>query len=147
MSRENVEIARRHFERAGRVLDDYWADPQTPIIESPSLPPDLFDLVHPDAEWQTPVVRDPVRGPRNWLRAIEDAFEAVDYWRPEIEDLIDLGGDNILATFRVSIRGKGSGVPVTQRIFSVVTLRDRKISRIVEYTDREEALEAVGLSE
>jgi ketosteroid isomerase-like protein len=44
-------------------------------------------------------------------------------------------------------RGKGSEVPVEGLFFHVVELRDGKFLRVKEYTDKAQALEAVGLSE
>jgi hypothetical protein len=49
-----------------------------------------------------------------------------------------------LAFLRISIRGKGSGVPVEQRIYSIMTVRGSKISKI---DDRARALETAGLDE
>jgi ketosteroid isomerase-like protein len=145
MTQENVEMVRSYFEVVGRLLDEYWANPEVPLSESPVIDQGAFDLVHPDAEWMTPVMRKAARGREQWLRAIDDGLEAVDYWRPEVEDVIDAGEDKAVAIVRVSIRGKGSGVSVAQRIFSVVTIRDRSIAQIIEYTDRAEALQAAGL--
>jgi ketosteroid isomerase-like protein len=46
----------------------------------------------------------------------------------------------------VVARGRGSGVPVDQRVFSVLTVRDGKVARIDDHTERADALEAAGLS-
>ena len=48
---------------------------------------------------------------------------------------------------RVSIRGRGSGVPVEQRFYTVCGIRDGKIALIHDFMDRWEALDAVGLRE
>jgi hypothetical protein len=44
-------------------------------------------------------------------------------------------------------RGKGSGVPIRQPLFTAVTIKDRKVARIEDHTDRASGLEAVGLAE
>ena len=44
-------------------------------------------------------------------------------------------------------RGQASGVEVDTRFYEVYTLREGKVSRVDEYIERAEALEAVGLSE
>ena len=44
-------------------------------------------------------------------------------------------------------RGQGSGVPIEARFYAVYTLRDGRVVRVDEFTDRAEALEAAGLSE
>ncbi len=85
-------------------------------------------------------------GREQWLRAVDDFLEAFDYWHPKVEEVTDAGKDKVLVVVRVSIRGKGSGVSVSQQIFEVVTVREGKIARMIEYTDRAEALEAAGLS-
>ena len=145
MSQENVEIVRGYWEVVGRLLDEYWANPEVPPSQWPGVEQG-FDLVDPDAEW-TPFGLPAARGREQWLRAVDDALEAVDYWRPEVEEVIDAGKDKVLAVVRVSIRGKGSGISVSQQIFSVVAVREGRIARIIEYTDRADALQAVGLRE
>ena len=52
-----------------------------------------------------------------------------------------------LATLGVSIRRRGSGVPLGQRLFSIVRVCDGKIIGIADHTERHRALEAAGLSE
>jgi ketosteroid isomerase-like protein len=44
-------------------------------------------------------------------------------------------------------RGRASGVKVETRFYEVYTLREGKVSRVDEYTERAEALEAAGLRE
>jgi ketosteroid isomerase-like protein len=56
-------------------------------------------------------------------------------------------GDKVFLWVRFSGHGEGSGVPVEMELAHVLTMRDGRVARTVEYTDRAEALEAVGLSE
>src|SRR5262245_5124639 len=56
-------------------------------------------------------------------------------------------GDKVFLWVRFSGRGEESGVPVELELAHVLTMRDGKASRIVEYLDRAEALEAAGLQE
>jgi ketosteroid isomerase-like protein len=56
-------------------------------------------------------------------------------------------GDQVLVMTRIEGRGKGSGVPVVIEGADVWTLRDGKVVSFAAFTDRAEALEAVGLSE
>ena len=44
-------------------------------------------------------------------------------------------------------RGRESGVTVDARFYEVYTLRDGRIVRADEFSERQEALEAAGLSE
>jgi ketosteroid isomerase-like protein len=62
------------------------------------------------------------------------------------EEIID-AGDQVLVVAHHQGRGRKSGVTVDTRFYEVYTLREGKVSRVDEYTEREEALEAAGLSE
>jgi ketosteroid isomerase-like protein len=56
-------------------------------------------------------------------------------------------GDRVVVTVRLRGRGRGSGVDIDARFYDVYTLRDRKIVRMDQFTERSEALKAVGLGE
>jgi ketosteroid isomerase-like protein len=53
-------------------------------------------------------------------------------------------GDRVVATVRLRGRGRGSGIEVDARLYDVFTLRLGKIVRMDQFTERSEALEAVG---
>jgi ketosteroid isomerase-like protein len=72
-----------------------------------------------------------------------------DVWadqRLEAEEWID-AGNAVVVPVRLINTGRASGIPVEARSAWVAYIRDGKISRLVVYQSREEALEAVGLSE
>ena len=48
---------------------------------------------------------------------------------------------------RVVARGKGSGTPVREPIFVAVTVRNGKVVRLEDHSERAKALKAVGLRE
>ena len=130
MSAENVEIVRRAFAYEMYGLGDR--------AEAEAIF-DLYVVMNPTEE-----------GPSYGLDAIRDNFE---HWKVAweeldvtIEELID-AGDRVFLTAHHRGRGRGSGVEVDTRLYSVYTLRDGKVLRIDEYADRAEALEAVGLAE
>ncbi len=56
-------------------------------------------------------------------------------------------GDDVFLWVRFSGHGEGSGAPVEMELALVLRMRDGKVARIAEYSDRAEALEAAGLSE
>jgi ketosteroid isomerase-like protein len=56
-------------------------------------------------------------------------------------------GDMVFLWVRFSGHGAGSGVPVEMELAHLLTMRDGKVARTVEYLDRDEALEAAGLRE
>ena len=66
--------------------------------------------------------------------------------RIDVEEILD-GGDSVVACLHLSGTGKGSGVEVDRRFYMHWKLRDGKMVYLYEYEDRDEALEAAGLSE
>jgi ketosteroid isomerase-like protein len=66
-------------------------------------------------------------------------------WEPQ--EVID-GDDKVVAFIRTAARGKGSGVEVEAYVWNLWTFRDGKPVEFKYFgEDREEALEAAGLSE
>jgi ketosteroid isomerase-like protein len=124
MSLENVEIVRRF------LIDDFddaltHADPAivwNPVEESSTQGHDAVRAS--TARWK-----------REW-----DDYELTP------EEFAD-AGDQVVATVRFRARGRGSGIEVDARLYDVFTLRDGKIVRMDQFTERSEALEAVGLRE
>ena len=133
MSRENVEIVRRYlaaYDSGGLdVVAEFW---------------------HPDIEWRAVegyiddvgVIRGP-DGMRQYYEQWEEPFDAI---RIEIEELIETG-DQVVAVVRSVGRMKDSDAEIDIRYAVVISVRDGKIARGREYSTRQEALEAVGLSE
>ena len=64
----------------------------------------------------------------------------------EPERFFDVDDECVLAFVRVSATGQGSGAPVEIRVAHELTIRDQQLVRFKVYVDRDEALEAVGLS-
>jgi len=56
-------------------------------------------------------------------------------------------GNQVFAWVRFVGRGAASGVVIQMELAHVCTMRRGRTARLVEYTDRTEALEAVGLAE
>jgi len=146
MSEENVQIVRDHYERLDRALAEYWAVPDR-SVESVLERPELWELVHEDVEWKPTFSPERFKGHEGVRRATSDWLEAADDWRISLEDAEAGANDRVLATVTIRMRGKGSGLTVEQRAFMVVGLRDQKISTMAGFVEREEALEAAGLSE
>lgn len=100
-------------------------------------------LIDPGVEWL------PTEGGR--YRGLEGVTEAYAAWiepwaehRLETEEVIEVGDDQVLATIHIVARGRQSGIETDQRFFHLHTLKAGKISRMVEYIDRDEALVAAG---
>jgi ketosteroid isomerase-like protein len=86
------------------------------------------------------------RGPdaaTQYCAAVEESWENL---RWEIEEVRD-GGAWVLALGRIRGRGRDSGAEIDARAGWVALLRDGLVTNFQTYADRDEALEAVGLSE
>jgi uncharacterized protein len=132
MSQENVEVVRAIY--GAYELGDYRA---------------VFERMHEDIEWfGPPDVSNSglARGHQGVRRSLGIWVGAWDNLHFELRELID-SGDKVLAAGWQRGRGKGSGVEVSEEIFSVWTLRAGKAIRQRMFRDRLQALEAAGLSE
>src|SRR5262245_57579384 len=132
MSQENVEIVRAIYRAYGH--GDYRAafEHMDKGIEWVGPP----DISNSGVAWGHEGVR---RSMANWVGTWEDLHF-------ELRELIDCG-DQILAAGFQRGRGKGSGVEVSEEIFSVWTVRAGKVVRQRMFRDRNQALEAAGVSE
>jgi ketosteroid isomerase-like protein len=146
MSEQNVEIVRDYYRRLDEAFDAYRANQVTPLSESPEAN-EVIGRLHPDVVWK-PSRGDEYRGHDGVRHALEDWADAFgDDWRLMVEDLVDAGDNRVLATFHLHLRGKGSGVPINQRIYTILTVRGGRITLIDDFANREDAVRAAGLSE
>jgi uncharacterized protein len=128
MSQENVEVVRRAVEAyvAGDLEKGLAeADPEivwNPIEETPTQGHDAVreNLRRWEADWED-------------LRTVPEEF-------------LD-AGERVVVTVHLAGRGRGSGIDVDVRLYQVWTIHDGKAVRMDEFSERAEALEAVGLSE
>ena len=56
-------------------------------------------------------------------------------------------GDRVVVAVRMRGRGRASGIEVDARLYDVYTLREGKIVRMDQFTERSEAHEAAGLTD
>jgi len=82
-------------------------------------------------------------GIRRWFRAWNEAWVESDL---HLEELIEAGEDVVSVVSRRG-RGRVSGVEVQSPGAVLWTIRNGKVARVVLFPTRDEALEAVGLSE
>jgi ketosteroid isomerase-like protein len=134
MSQENVEIVRQMnaaFNRRDRdeILAYYRPDAE------------LRDLQHaPDAPERLTGI-DAIRA---YWSQWDDAF---DDFTAEFEECLD-AGTYVLTTTYWQGKGKDSGLEISLRAVEVVEFADGKIARLTTgYSNKDEALKAVGLSE
>jgi uncharacterized protein len=133
MSEENLELVRRSFlayEQGGLdALAEFW---------------------HPDMSWRAAEgALDDIGvfhghdAMRRYYREWEETFDEVSI---DVEELI-VAGDKVVAAVRGIGKMKGSEAKINIRYAIVLSFREGKISSGREYLSREEALEALGLSE
>jgi ketosteroid isomerase-like protein len=99
----------------------------------------------PDIVWN-PIEELPTQG-HDAVRASLARWKAEwDDYKVLPEEFVDRG-DRVLATVRLRGRGRGSGVEIHATFYDLYTLREGKIVRMDQFTERSQALEAVELGE
>jgi ketosteroid isomerase-like protein len=134
MSQENVDIVRRLWEAAERRDDEA-----------------VFALYDPAIVWEShyvgPMERGGVhhghKGVRQFFR---DWLESFDTYEAHAETFIE-ASDRVVVRYRVSGRGRGSGVEVEMSRWNVYGFANGLVIRVEIFDTETEALEAVGLSE
>jgi len=110
----------------------------------------LIDLYAPDVEFL------PLTGTRvesggysghDGVRAyFDEVGEVWDEMRPHADDIRTVG-EKVVVLGGCLVRGRGSGAPSDTPMAWVITVKDGKVTSHRGYRTREEALDAVGLSE
>jgi ketosteroid isomerase-like protein len=134
MSQENVEVVRAQFQ----AFQDGGLD-------------DVAKYWHPDIEWRAVEgAADDVgvmRGESRLRRYYQGWIETMDALHAEVEEVLFDDDQRVAAVVRNSGRGRASGVMTEGRYYVACTVRDGRIVSGREYETRDQALEAVGLSE
>ena len=155
MSQENVEIVRRFYQAGQRSLEAYWKNPRSgaAALEAGDLDPEteaVLAFLHPEVEYSgvpSPLEGGIAHGHLGWLEAWDAYLGASEDTRMTIDELVDLGGDEVLAVGELTVRWKGSGMTLTEPRFAVGVLREGLIVRLSVYRDRQEALDAARLGD
>jgi ketosteroid isomerase-like protein len=131
MSQENVEIVRRWLDAYNRR--DFEG---------------VIGLTDRDCEFQSRFVaiESAFRGNEGvyaYFRTLDDAYE---HFQLVMSEFIDAEAA-VLAAGRAEWRGKASGAQADTRLLIAFWLRAAKVLRTESFTDRAEALKAVGLAE
>jgi ketosteroid isomerase-like protein len=133
MSQENVEIVRPAL-LAGSGGDFSALE----ALSDPSIEWDMSGVTG----W---VEQEIVRGPQEVVAFLEGWRGSWEGWHFEVEEVREVGRE-VLAGIHERAKGADTGVSVDQRRYLAFTLRDGKIVRVRMFSDRQEALEAVGLA-
>jgi ketosteroid isomerase-like protein len=131
MSAQNVEFVRAGYARfnAGERTAELW-------------------FWHPDAEYHA-AREDPDSAVHRGIDAIRKQFAS---WLEAYPDLkIEIleaygSGDQVFLWVRFSAHGATSGIPLVMALVPVYPVHDGRAARVVEYMNRQEGLEAAGLS-
>jgi ketosteroid isomerase-like protein len=104
--------------------------------------------LHPPREWAPAMGFEPTyRGRDGYRQSHAQLLSVWGEFRFQAQELIDLG-DRLLLLGHVSMRGQGSGVPLTEEAGILTALGpDGRIVEEHRYTSHAQALEAVGLRE
>jgi ketosteroid isomerase-like protein len=132
MSQENVEVVRRAVAAVNRRdIDGYLA------------------CCTDDVQLSTPLaeVTGTYDGPDGIRRFFADVGDTGPDFQLTIERVEAVGPDRVLTFMLVTATGRASGIPQDSRTGNVYDFASGKIERIRIFVDREEALEAAGLSE
>jgi ketosteroid isomerase-like protein len=132
MSERNVELTRLGYDLVNRGDIDA-----------------MLERCTPDVEWREtgelePEVYSGVDGVRAYFQRVLDPWEHLERIP---EEIIDLGGERVLVLWRMTARGKESGLDVEMSGADLLTIRDEKLVVWESYWDRDQAREAAGLSE
>ena len=131
MSQENVEIVKAWYEAFNR--DDWDA------MVKDAAPGFVVDFSRAVGPWRG------VFGPDQARQVTEEIRETFESARLESHEFIE-AGDLVVVPWAMHGRGR-DGIELVARFTFVFTIRNGAIERITLYQEREEALEAVGLSE
>jgi ketosteroid isomerase-like protein len=133
MAEGDADVVRRAWAATSRRDIRAWLDCLDPRIEAIPFGAAMEGRVYRGHE-----------GVLNWLQ--QEIFATYETFEVHPEEIREVG-EHLLVFGRWCARGKESGMQLEVTASWVVDVRDGKILRWQTYTDRAEALEAVGLSE
>ena len=94
------------------------------------------------AEWPDAPGARTFQGPDGVRRAFEGWFETWEWMQVDVEE-VEEAEDRVMATVFQRARGSASGAEVTIRAWNVYEFRYGKVWRLLLFTDRESAIEAL----
>jgi len=131
MSQENVELV--------RAVHDGWARGDFRAGT---------DLLSADFSWEQPAeaVEAGSRRGAEVGQSLRNLFEIWDDYRVEADEFVD-AGDQVVVTGRAKGTAKASRMELNQQFVFVWAVQGGLLARLRVFTDRDDALQAAGLSE
>jgi len=151
VSQENVEVVSLWASQLIAAVDAHRGDAQSYAAELQGGEFDAgaraaLDLLHPAVIW-TSALGEVYEGKPDCARFASQLLAASESYSLSLQDVTDLGTDQVLAEYEVAMTGAASGIEGRFPVCVVFTVCDGRISRMVEYASRHRALKAVGLEE
>jgi ketosteroid isomerase-like protein len=87
------------------------------------------------------------RGKEGWAAYLADVDAVWEELQVEIEEVLGVAADTVVAAVRVRALAREGGLPVDEKAFSVTQFREGKAMRAHTYPHRPQALRAAGLPE
>jgi len=106
-----------------------WADPEIEYVRADGVEPGSL------------IGRDGL------VAAMRSLFGALEDFRNEAEDYRELDAERVLVLTHVSARGKASGLPIVKKGAELFEIHAGKVTRIVTYFDRANAIADLGLEQ
>jgi ketosteroid isomerase-like protein len=131
MSEENIELVRRGYEH---------------FAETGETDATIYSA---DVEWHNAAedpYAEPFHGIEGLRRLLQEVRDSLDDFHTEPFEYLD-GGDFVVAGLVHRGRGKGSDAEVEMREWNVFLIAEGQIVSVHEYSNRDTALRAAGLSE
>jgi ketosteroid isomerase-like protein len=104
-----------------------------------------WDRIAPSFELRSAMVGGVLRGPeglRAYFSEIDGQFDA---WELEVDDEHRLGSDSFLLVGSVRLRGRGSGLEMSQELAWRIGFEGEKAVEMTTFTDIERALAECGV--
>ena len=128
-SAEHIEVVRRFHEG--------WSTENWDLV---------LECIDPEMEFDWSESQAPFRGiyrAHDGMRKYwEDVREAWDWFRPEVEDVLDCGNGRLVTPTTVHARARATGIELEASGAMLWTVREGKITRGKLFQSTEEALEA-----
>ena len=102
-------------------------------------------LAHEDVRLHSGMTNSTFEGPEGVTRWMAEIDEQFDGWKITLEEFRDVPGGRLLGLGTVEMRGRASGVSMTQPIAWIFAFEDGKVREFWTYPNQGEALRAAGL--